>query len=330
MDTKTRLIRALSDGRFHSGESLAGALGISRAAVWKHLHSLDEMLGQSIHSVRGKGYCLSHPIELLDAGQISRSMTTISSRHINTIHIHNAIDSTNTWLMQEGADGAASGTVCLSEQQSAGRGRHGRQWVSPYGSNIYLSLLWRFETGPMGLGGLSLAAGIAIIRTLLELGYQGVGIKWPNDVLWEGRKLAGLLLEVIGEAEGPSQVVIGIGLNTRIGEHGSAIDQPWVDLVSISDEMEIPRNRIAAKLIDNLVDVILTYRCSGLAAFADEWQRHDLLTGKTISLSSASQEYEGRHRGIDETGALLLEIDGKLRRFYAGEVSLRRGGLEEQ
>ncbi|MBL3589178.1 MAG: bifunctional biotin--[acetyl-CoA-carboxylase] ligase/biotin operon repressor BirA [gamma proteobacterium endosymbiont of Lamellibrachia anaximandri] len=330
MDTKTRLIHAMSDGRFHSGETLAGTLGISRAAVWKHLHSLGDLLGQNIHSVRGKGYRLSHPIELLDAGQITQSMAELSSRHINTIYIHNAIDSTNTWLMQKGADGAVSGTVCLSERQSAGRGRHGRQWISPFGSNIYLSLLWRFETGPMGLGGLSLAAGIAIIRTLQGLGYQGVGLKWPNDVLWEGRKLAGLLLEVVGESEGPSQVVIGIGLNTHIGEHGDAIDQPWVDLISISDEMEIRRNRIVAKLIDNLVDVILTYRRSGLAAFTDEWQRHDLLTGETISLCSASQEYEGRHRGIDETGALLLEIDGKLRRFYAGEVSLRRGESEEQ
>lgn len=323
MDNKTKLLCQLADGQFHSGTHLAAELGISRAAVWKHLRSLDRDTGLRFDAVRGRGYRITQPLELLVPELIDQHFSATTRGLINRLHIHQSVDSTNSWLMKQAAIGALSGTVCLAEQQTNGKGRRGRVWISPYGRNIYLSLLWRFQQAPFELTGLSLAAGIAVLRTLQQIGCSSVGLKWPNDILWQGRKLAGLLLEVTGESTGPSQVVIGVGLNMQMGGEGDGIDQPWVDLASIPDMRLISRNRLVALLLENLVEVILGYQESGLERFIDEWNRADLLRGESVVVRSADRIYQGEHLGIDRTGGIRLQIDGEPRVFFAGEVSLR-------
>lgn len=323
MDSKTQLIQQLADGRFHSGERLAELCGVSRAAVWKQIRSVKSDTGLQIDAVRGKGYRLASPLELLESERIKDFFSARTRQLLPKLHIHHTIDSTNSWLMQRVAQTADSGTVCLAEQQFAGKGRHGRQWVSPFGSNIYLSLLWRFDLAPAELSGLSLAAGIAVLRTLRGLGCSEAGLKWPNDILWEHKKLAGLLLEVAGESAGPAHVVIGVGLNIKLGSHGASIDQPWIDLASIPGVRPCSRNELSASLLENLLDVITDYQRTGLAGFLDEWNRYDLLKGSQVVVRSARRTYQGRHLGIDESGGIQLLVDGKARTFFAGEVSLR-------
>ncbi|KRT60231.1 BirA family transcriptional regulator [endosymbiont of Ridgeia piscesae] len=326
MPTRIRLLQLLADGRFHSGESLAVALGVSRAAIWKQVRQLRDAFGQDVHAVRGRGYRLARPLDLLDSERISAQFSDEIGVQISVIHLHQSLDSTNSWLMEQARKGAANGTVCLAEQQSAGRGRHGRRWISPYGSNVYLSLLWRFELAPMRLSGLSLAAGIAVLRTLRELGAVEAGLKWPNDILWQQKKLAGLLLEVSGESEGPAQVVLGVGLNTHMDEQGAVIDQPWTDLRSIAGVRPHTRNELVASLIENLVRVANLYASEGLQPFMQEWHDADLMLGRQVVVRNARGAIQGQHRGIDENGALLLAVEGDIRSFHAGEVSLRSEG----
>ncbi|MEJ2590991.1 MAG: bifunctional biotin--[acetyl-CoA-carboxylase] ligase/biotin operon repressor BirA [Candidatus Thiodiazotropha sp.] len=326
MQAETDLIRTLADGRFHSGEELGRLLGVSRAAVWKRLQQIRDAFGIEVDAVKGRGYRFREPLDLLDETDIRQHLTESGVESPGQLYLHASIDSTNSWLMAKGAAGEPSGAVCLAEQQLSGRGRRGRQWVSPYGRNIYLSLLWHFDMTPMQVAGLSLAAAVGVLRTLQSFDCQDAGLKWPNDILWQERKLAGLLLEVSGEAGGPSQVVIGVGLNTWLGEAGKSIDQPWIDLSSIPNVARHTRSQLAAVLISRLLDVIRVYQREGLAAFMADWQRHDLLLDRMVEVRSASQRYYGKHLGIDASGAMRLQMDGEVRLFHAGEVSLRAGG----
>lgn len=324
MATRYLLLRHMADGRFYSGEELAQTLGVSRAAVWKHLKHLREQQALEIHAVPGRGYRLASKLELLDPEQILSCLSNGTAGRVASLEVHDTIDSTNRWLMEQAADGAPAGTVCIAEQQTAGRGRRGRQWVSPYGSNIYLSLLWRFTQAPMQLSGLSLAAGIATLQALRQLGVEGVGLKWPNDLLWDNRKLAGLLLEVAGEAGGPSLVVIGVGINTHLPtSQAAAIDQPWVDLDRVPTGAGISRNRLAGMLIQHLLEMLQRFAEHGLVPLVPEWNRHDAYLGRQVVLRSGNKEIAGVHQGIGSDGALLLAQGTEVRAYHAGEVSLR-------
>ncbi len=243
---------------------------------------------------------------------------------VSALVLHHQIDSTNSWLLEQADPEAPCGTVCLSEQQTAGRGRRGRSWISPFGSNIYLSILWRYALAPVQLSGLSLAAGLAVVRALAQLGIRGMGLKWPNDVIADGRKLAGLLLEVMGEADGPSLVVVGVGVNVRMSERqGADIDQPWIDVARLGGAQDCSRNRLAALLIENLVMMLRAFETQGLKPLLDEWRRYDLLHGKRVTLISGGRSVEGIHRGVDAQGALLLAQGDAIRAYHAGEISLR-------
>ena len=325
MQDEFDLISALSDGAFHSGEALGRSLGISRAGVWKRLQTLKREFGLEIDTVKGRGYRLREPLDLFSREDLIAHLPESERTADGDLYLHPVIESTNSWLMQRGAQGESSGAVCLAEYQRAGKGRHGRRWVSPFGHNVYLSMLWRFDLPPMQVAGLSLAAAVGVLRALRAFGCEGVALKWPNDVLWQHKKLAGLLLEVSGEAGGPSQVVIGVGLNTWLGDAGAAIDQPWIDLSSIPNVTPHSRNQLAARLITELRAVVREYQSQGLNPFLDEWYRYDLMRGQQVELRSASQCHRGVHLGIDGTGALKLGIEGEERLFHAGEVSLRRG-----
>lgn len=324
MDTHLEVIRQLADGELHSGGALAKLLGISRAAVWKAVHKAGEVLGLEVRSVRGRGYCLSAPLELLDSERILGQMPEEARLQIRRLEIYDDIDSTNSHLMREAQSFAPSGSLCLAERQSAGRGRQGRAWVSPFGTNIYLSLLWRFPFGPGELGGLSLAAGATVAGVLEAEGVPDIALKWPNDVLWRRRKLAGLLLEVTGEAQGPSLVVAGLGLNTRLGEaQAVGIDQPWVDLESVSGLRFDGRNRLAARLAGGLIEAMSRYERGGLGSFLPEWERFDFYRGELVEIRLGGRAILGVHAGIDGQGALRLDRDGTIETYQAGEVSLR-------
>lgn len=316
------LLRLLSDGRFHSGTELAGELGVSRTLVWKHIQEL-ETLGLPISAVPGRGYRALFPLELLDNAAILGALVPEARALLAALEIHDEIDSTNTRLMRAPA-GTPAGTVCLAETQTAGRGRLGREWISPYGANVYLSLLWRFED-PSRVAGLSLAVGTAVVRALAALGLREVGVKWPNDLLWGNRKLGGILLEVAGEAHGPCKVVIGLGLNRHIPESaGRAIDQAWTDLDRVAGPAAPPRNRLIAAILNELLPLLRDYPEQGLAPHLPDWRRHHRMQGKEATIRQGNTEFRGRIADVTDEGLLVLRgADGSHRQFASGDVQVR-------
>lgn len=317
------LLTLLADGRFHSGAALGNALGVTRSAVWKAVQVCAEH-GIDIHSVRGKGYRLAQDLDLLQQDRIISQLDTAARPLLRELEIHHELDSTSKHLLRRAADGAATGTACFAETQTGGRGRRGRTWVSPFGANIYLSVLWRFAQGPAALSGLSLAIGVAVLEAVQAQGIDSCGLKWPNDVLWEGRKLAGVLLDLNAEACGPSTVVVGIGLNVRMPDSAAqVIDQPWVDLHGLMPASLPPRNHIAAQLLGRVLAALSEFEQCGLAPFQARWARWDCLAGQPVALLLPTQQITGRARGIDATGALLLETEGQVHAYAAGEVTVR-------
>jgi len=282
-------------------------------------------LGIEVEAVKGRGYRLRQPLEVLDAVRVRDLLDAGITQEIQEIAIHQSLDSTNTWLMQRAAEGALGGSVCIAERQTAGRGRHGRPWISPYGGRLYLSLLWRYQLPPAALGGLSLACGVAVARALERLGVADIGLKWPNDLLWGRRKLAGLLLEVRGEVSGPSLLVAGVGLNVRMPPQAAAqIEQPWVTLEQIPGLAPCPRNRLVALLIGELATALMDFTTEGLAPFLADWSRLDIFKGERIHLMSGQRRIEGEYLGISPDGALRLAINGAITCYSAGEVHLCR------
>jgi BirA family biotin operon repressor/biotin-[acetyl-CoA-carboxylase] ligase len=324
-DNQKKILTLLADGEFHSGAELAEALGVTRSAVWKQLNGL-ESLGLQHAAVSGKGYRLSRPLELLDGARILGGLGAESRALISRLEIHDQIDSTNTYLSSLARQNAVSGTVCLAERQLAGKGRRGRQWISPYGSNILLSILWRFQQGPAAISALSLAVGVAAIRALRRLGIDHAGLKWPNDIFSEGKKLGGILIEVAGENEGPCYAVTGLGLNLFLPEdEAESIDQPWTDLNRIAGGRRIGRNLLAGELIGQILAVLSRFEQTGLAAYLDEWREYDCLRGEWASVFIGSQQFEGTLEGIDAQGFLLMrDAEDRQRAFASGEVSFRR------
>ena len=324
METHLRLVRHLADGQYHSGGALASTLGLSRAAIWKAVRKASERLGLEIESRLGKGDRLKAALELLDPERLLGAMSPEGRDRISRLDLFDDIDSTNAHLLRAGHVGAPSGTLCLAERQSAGRGRRGRAWVSPFGANLYLSLLWRFPGGPGELGGLSLAAGAALAQVLEGAGVAGIGLKWPNDLLWQRRKLGGLLLEVAAEAQGPSLVVVGLGLNTHLrGDQVQGIDQPWVDLNEILGPQGYSRNQMGAHLAEALTATMECYGRQGLAPFLSLWERYDLYRGEEVEIRLGDRLIRGIQAGITEQGTLRLEVAGETLIFNSGDVSLR-------
>lgn len=321
MSTSFSVLNILQDGRFHSGEDLARGLDLSRAAIWKSIETLRGK-GLDIQAVSGKGYRLAQALELLNRDAILKALTPDIRQNL-TLEIHQELASTNAYLLERARTDAADALVCLCEYQTAGRGRRGRQWVSPLGANLYLSVLFRLPMSPQAIAGFSLVCGIAMVLALQDLGVSGVGLKWPNDLVWEQRKLAGILLEMSGEAYGENSLVIGIGVNVAMPVLAAdRIDQPWVDLASITGH-SISRNRLAAGLLNHLCQSLQRYREEGMAAFIDQWNRLDSYMGKPVVLMSGETRIEGINRGIDEHGSLLLDTGDGVQAFQSGEVSLR-------
>lgn len=323
MSTRQQLLQQLADGRFHSGTELGQSLGISRAAINKAVNSLKSM-GLELHSVSGKGYRWPQASDLLDRDRLAQEMIGLDPAL--TLHLHEEVDSTSAWLMEHAGSGPIHGHVCLAEVQSAGRGRRGREWQATPFSNLTLSMAWSFPDGPASISGLSLAAGVAVLRALSGLGLTGLGLKWPNDILHESHKVAGLLLDVRGESDGPTLVVLGLGLNVAMNPLQVAkIDQPWTDLVSITDS-PLSRNRLAVAVIRELHKMFVAFGQTGLEGFRQEWLQGHVFHDQPVRLVNQEQEIHGRVTGIDDTGALqLVTPSGEELTVHSGEVSLRAG-----
>ncbi len=314
-------LRMLADGEFRSGEAMARTLGVSRASVWNALTSLDEY-GIEVFKVRGRGYRLAQPLALLDADKIKNALGGSAARF--ELEVLDRVDSTNTQLMKRAAAGAPGGTVIAAEWQTAGRGRRGRTWHALPGAALTFSLLWRFEQGAGFLAGLSLAAGVALTRALAQADVRDAGLKWPNDVLWNGRKLAGILIEMQGDMLGPSAAVIGIGLNCRLpAQLIGRIDQPAADLATATGTPP-DRNDLLALLLIELDRVLTLFSREGFTAFRDEWRSCDVYRGKPVRIALPDGGIvNGIEEGVADNGALLVATKSGELRFHSGEVSLR-------
>ncbi|AIR69732.1 bifunctional biotin--[acetyl-CoA-carboxylase] ligase/biotin operon repressor BirA [Dickeya fangzhongdai] len=309
-----KLISILSDGEFYSGEYLGELMGMSRAAINKHIQTIREW-GLDVFTVTGKGYALSAPIQLLDAEKIRSQIQT------GNIAVLPVIDSTNQYLLDR-LDSVSSGDACIAEYQQAGRGRRGRKWFSPFGSNLYLSLYWRLEQGPAAAVGVSLVIGIIMAEVLHHLGAEGVRVKWPNDLYLNDKKLAGILVELNGRTGDAAHLVIGAGINLRMNSSGSTvIDQGWINLQEAG--IDIDRNMLAVKLVTELRTALAIYEQQGLAPFISRWNNLDNFYNRAVKLIVGNREIKGIDKGIDSQGALLLEQDGEIQSYIGGEISLR-------
>jgi BirA family biotin operon repressor/biotin-[acetyl-CoA-carboxylase] ligase len=321
---KSILLPLLADGEFRSGQDLADALGVSRTAVWKRVNKLATESGLQIESVKGKGYRIRGGVELLAPELITAALSAEAGRLMAGLHVLESVDSTNAELMRQAQAGHAAGLVCTAEQQTAGRGRRGREWISPFGSNLYLSLLWEFSQGAAALEGLSLAVGVAVSRALEACAVPGVQLKWPNDVLHDGAKLGGILLEMTGDAAGACQVVVGIGLNVSMPtEAAGAIDQAWTDISRISGEAHPGRNVLLGALLNELLPLMAGFEEGGFSPWREQWQSLDAFAGSKVVLNTGASKIAGTAMGVDERGALQLETTSGVQSVYGGEISLR-------
>ncbi|MCK8047302.1 bifunctional biotin--[acetyl-CoA-carboxylase] ligase/biotin operon repressor BirA [Shewanella sp. 1CM18E] len=311
---KREILTELATGTFVSGEALATQLGVSRTAVSNHISGLEEY-GVDIYSVKGKGYRLNGPISLVNEAELKQQ---ISSR----CFYFDEIPSTNAFILKHAED-LVSGDICVAEYQSAGRGRRGRVWVSPYGCHLYFSMYWQFPQGMAQAMGLSLVVACSIVTVLEKLGVKEVGVKWPNDIYLESKKLAGVLIEMNGQTDSECNLVIGIGLNMAMGEqHAAQIDQPWSDLTG---QQTMPdKTELLVLLQKQLHQDLTLFQGSGLTAFTGRWAAADLFEGQAVKLLMGQDEVHGICRGIDDQGAILLETDAGVQSFIGGEISLRK------
>ncbi|KIC84970.1 bifunctional biotin--[acetyl-CoA-carboxylase] ligase/biotin operon repressor BirA [Pantoea agglomerans] len=309
-----KLVDILSDGDFHSGEQLGETLGMSRAAINKHIQTLKSW-GLDVYTVTGKGYSLSAPIQLLDEQAI---LSQITQGNVSVIPV---IDSTNQYLLERMHE-MESGAACIAEYQQAGRGRRGRQWFSPFGANLYMSMYWRLEQGPAAAMGLSLVIGIIMAETLRSLGADDVRVKWPNDIYLNDRKLAGILVELTGKTGDAAQIVIGAGINLAMRTaDASQINQGWINLQEAG--VTVNRNDLAARLINSLREALPLFEQEGLTPFVARWAALDNFINRPVKLLIGEREVHGIARGVDSQGGLLLEQDGEIKAWVGGEISLR-------
>lgn len=327
MVSQQALLQHLSDGQWHSGERLGAHFSVSRAAIWKQLQQL-QSAGIAIESERGRGYRLVHAVELLEGSAMRAGLTADAEEKLTRLSLPFSVDSTNALAMeqiaeQSGGDGL-SGTVFFAEQQHAGRGRRGRHWVSPLAQNIYCSAIWRFSTGASALSGLSLAVAVAVVEALEAQGFHGIELKWPNDLLWRGRKLAGILLEMSGDAAGPCHVVVGLGVNLSLSRAApSEIDQPWVDLLEVGAGRAVQKNAIAAAILNQLLPLLADFERLGFRHYRQRWLDRDAFLTRDVMVHLGDERVLGKQIDIDDEGAICLQTASGRRCFNGGEVSLR-------
>lgn len=315
------ILRLLADGKFHSGEAIARHFGVSRATVWNALQQA-EQLGVRLYSVRGRGYCLPEPVRFVEAERVLAMLGV--QRDKFALEIHDQIDSTNSYLMRQAAAGARSGTCAVALLQTDGRGRRGRSWQARLGDSLTFSVLWRFDGGAGALSGLSLAVGVALVRALRAVGAEGIALKWPNDVLHGGGKLAGILIELQGDMDGPSAAVIGIGLNLRLSaDLRRGIDQPAAGLRDLLTDLPAA-DELLGVLLYHLAEVLQAFERDGFSALREEWAASHAYHAQPVRmLMPDGRAIEGTVDDVAADGALLLDVGGSVQRFSAGEISMR-------
>ncbi|MEQ1579815.1 MAG: biotin--[acetyl-CoA-carboxylase] ligase [Steroidobacteraceae bacterium] len=322
-----RLLAMLADGKFHSGEKLAAKLKVSRSAVWKLIRTL-RLLGIEVQAVPKQGYRLPRAVDLYEASAILEGMPRALRSRLEQLDVLLQVDSTNHFLAAQAAPEVDYARVCVAEVQTLGKGRRGRTWVAPFGSGICFSLSFKFADSPPQLSALGLAVGVAVLRALDQFGAGEVGLKWPNDLVWRGRKLAGILIEVAGESGGPTRVVIGIGLNVHmpapvrlaLAEQQAAL---IADLGEILQGRLPSRNQLVAAVIEHLLAVLDEFATKGFAAFVAEWRGRDALANAPVKVLAGNESIMGTAQGVAEDGALLVDVRGERRQFFSAEVSLR-------
>ena len=313
------ILNLLADGQFHSGEALAQRFNVTRATIWNAIQHA-ESLGVEVFSVRGRGYKLPQAIDLLDKNLVLNAIG--EQRAWFNLQILDEVASTNSYLMQQKC--IAHATCVAAHIQTQGKGRRGRTWVSQLGASLTFSLLWRFQCGAAALSGLSLAVGVALIRALNALGVNQAKLKWPNDVLVEGKKLAGILIELQGDLEGPSAAVIGVGVNLNLPKNVlDSIDQPAIDLSNVSAKA-INQSELLGVILKHLADVLSVFETHGFIGLRDEWLRYHAYENKPVRmLLPNGTAINGTVKSVADDGILLVETALGLQRFSAGEISLR-------
>lgn len=323
-DLRRGIISILADGKFHSGATLAETFGLGRTTIWKQIRSL-KSYGLEVFTVPGRGYRLMSPIDLLDRTAIFSTLSDGWFKKHGTIEVYFETDSTNHRLMQRLSGADVHAQVLMAEFQSAGRGRRGTAWVSPFASGVMLSMGWRFESAPPAVAALSLAAGVAVASVLSQFAGLVTRLKWPNDILCADKKLGGILIESRGETTGPFTVVIGVGLNIALSDGViRAIDQPVTDLRRHS-RRDFTRNQLAADLISGLASMLREFDRFGFKPFINSWRELDYFQEKEADLIFADRRVRGTVKGIDENGLLIMDLQGKRQSFSHGELSLRLG-----
>lgn len=316
------ILQRLADGQFHSGEALAKHFKVTRATIFNALAHA-QTLGVALFSVRGRGYKLPQPMIFLNQDAVLQSIG--EQREWFHVLVLDELPSTNTYLMQLASKGAAHVTCVATHLQTHGKGRRGRTWVSQLGASLTFSLLWRFQCGASALSGLSLAIGVALIRAFEDLGLQHAQLKWPNDVLVDGKKLAGILIELQGDMEGPSAAVIGVGINLNLPKEVlNSIDQPAIDLANVNNGQLVNPNRVLGTVLKHIANCLQQFEQDGFAGLRDEWLRHHAYHQQAVRLLMPNGvETHGVVQGVAEDGILLVETAFGLQRFSAGEISLR-------
>ena len=315
------ILRLLADGKFHSGEILARHFNVSRATVWNALQEA-EKLGIEIFSVRGRGYKLPQTLTLLDEQAILAAIG--EQRAWFKLEVHDHLDSTNSYLMKKASAGQTHATCVVAQLQTNGRGRRGRSWQAGLGIGLTFSLLWRFQCGASALSGLSLAVGVALMRALHSVGIVQAQLKWPNDVLIGQEKLAGILIELQGDMEGPSVAVIGVGINLNLPlSVKQRIDQPATDIANASVKAINP-NELLGVVLKHLAEVLNNFEQYGFAKLRDEWIQHHAYHQQAVKmLHPDGRETLGTVIDVAEDGILLVKTALGEQRFSSGEISLR-------
>lgn len=315
-----RLLDLMSDGEFHSGEWLGQQLGVSRAAVWKSLKKL-ESDGYPLQRIRGRGYRAPRGVSMLEAAKLRSHLVAGLQGHWEWA-VCTEIDSTNAEVQRRLSGGVLRRIACVSEQQLNGRGRRGRSWASPFAQNIYLTLAEPFESGAQRLEGLSLVVGLALVEALEDAGYRDCALKWPNDIMLGGRKLAGVLIEIAGDLSSDCVAVIGVGINVLM-TRSADITQQWTSLLLSRQEGELDRNRLVALFLIRLEASLQLFRQEGFAPFAERWATRDAWAGLPVRVISGDTAIEGVNIGVTSGGALRLRVEDEEMLVHGGEVSLR-------
>lgn len=276
--------------------------------------------------MRSRGYQLQAPLELLNREVILEALGPAVP--IEWLDVFQVIDSTSERLRSMRSPDPGKLCAVLAEYQTRGRGRRGREWLSPFGSGICLSVGWRFTDVPPTLPAMSLAAGVAVNRALQPMRPAGLGLKWPNDIIAAGGKLGGLLVDVSGESGGPITAIIGLGINIDVpealrGELSRSDGAPPAGLRHADCTGHLSRNVVAANIIGNLQTMLVEFSHTGFESFHAEWRDFDCMRGKPVTVQTGSGVYTGIAAGISADGALLLDEDGEMRSLVSGEVTLR-------